>query len=494
MDIEMTYTIEKANAFIAEHKEQIKDTYRLQYHLMGELGWINDPNGFVQFNGKYHMFYQHYPYASEWGPMHWGHAVSEDLISWEYMPIALAPDMPYDCDGCFSGSAIVKDGKLYLMYTGHILTGPNQEQDYKQVQNIAVSEDGIHFEKIKQNPVISSDQIPEGVSQKDFRDPKMFWHKDAYYTVLGSNDSQGNGLILLYTSPDLISWSFVSVMAKSEGEMGDNWECPDFFSLGEQQLLLFSPQRMPSQGLDYHNLHSTVYMWGEWDKHTGLFHKGGYAPVDQGFDFYAPQTTLDHKGRRIVMAWMDTWNIRIVTQEKQHHWAGALTLPRQMVCTDDGAIYFHPIEEIEQYRGEAHSFSELEFDGEQLLPFTGECYELEAKFDVQHSKTFGLKLRATEQKEYYTELRYDSAFNLFTLNREHSGEGEGGARQTRIELEQGKLNLRIFVDKSSVEVFLQQGAKVLTARIYPPDGARNIMLFSDGTCRLDSLTIWELEI
>jgi len=490
----MTYTIEKADAYIAQHKHQIMDAYRLKYHLMGELGWINDPNGFVQFDGKYHMFYQHYPYASNWGPMHWGHAVSDDLISWQYMPIALAPDMPYDKDGCFSGSAIVKDGKLYLMYTGHIITGPDKERDYKQVQNIAVSEDGIHFRKLEQNPVISSEQIPQGVSQKDFRDPKVFWYEDAYYAVLGSNDNVGNGLILLYSSTDLINWSFVSIMAKSDGEMGDNWECPDFFSIGEKQFLMFSPQRMPSQGLDYHNIHSTVYMWGELDKQTGVFHKGGYAPMDQGFDFYAPQSTLDDKGRRVIMAWMDTWEQRIVTQELQHHWAGAMTLPREMRCNDDGTVYFQPIEELKEYRAQAQSLSNIELKGEQLLPFTGDCYELEVEFDVQQSKAFGIKLRASNQADVYTELSYDAAEQRFSLSRERSGDGEGGLRQTTIQLEQGKLKLHVFVDKSSVEVFLQQGAKVMTARIYPPDDATDILLFSDGACKVEALTFWELRL
>ena len=266
---------------------------------------MNDPNGFVQYKGQYHMFYQHFPYKSVWGPMHWGHAVSRDLISWTYLPVALAPDQTYDKDGCFSGSAMEKDGRLYLMYTGHIITGPDKDNNYIQKQNMAVSSDGVVFEKLADNPVIDNSQIPEGASLKDFRDPKVFERDGSYYVVLGSNDGKGNGQILLYRSEDLIHWTFVNVMAQSDGTLGDNWECPDLFALGGRDVLLMSPQRVPAQGDDYRNLHSTTYMLGELDTVSGKFHYDAYLPVDYGFDFYAPQTTRDDQGRRIMIGWMD---------------------------------------------------------------------------------------------------------------------------------------------------------------------------------------------
>ncbi|MGG1878344.1 glycoside hydrolase family 32 protein [Paenibacillus cisolokensis] len=487
----MDYTVEKANRYIAEHKHLLRQEYRLSYHLMGELGWINDPNGFVQYKGMYHMFYQHYPYKSEWGPMHWGHAVSEDLVTWRHMPIALAPDKPYDRDGCFSGSAIVKDDKLYLMYTGHILTGPDNDRDYKQVQNLAVSEDGIHFTKIADNPVISSDQIPQGVSQKDFRDPKVFEQDGGYYVVLGSNDGQGHGLTLLYRSQDLLQWEYVGILAKSQGEMGDNWECPDFFSLGDQHILMLSPQRMPAQGLDYHNLHSTVYMQGKWEQRTETFTPDRYAPMDYGFDFYAPQSMVDESGRRIVMAWMEAWEKPIVTQQ-DHHWAGALSLPREMIATPEGSIQFSPIAELKRYRSELEELEPQALHGELLLPYAGDCYELLAVFEPQESEQLGVKLRRSADGEQYTLLSYQASEQLFTLDRDRSGEGERGQRHTRIALVDGMLRLHIFVDRSSVEVFLQQGEKVMTARIYPSQEATGISLFSTGRSKLHRLLKWDL--
>lgn len=264
----MGYTLEQADRFIRENKHLLKADYRLNYHLMSEFGWMNDPNGFVQYKDQYHLFYQHFPYESKWGPMHWGHAVSSDLIKWEYFPVALAPDQDYDTDGCFSGSAIVKDDRLFLMYTGHIISGPDRDQDYYQIQNIAVSEDGVRFDKIDANPVIDQTQIPTGASQKDFRDPKVFLRDGYYYVVLGSNDTLGNGQILLYrtTQPVEISnleqWTSVGIIAKSDGTFGDNWECPDLFQLGGHDVLMMSPQRMPAQGDHYRNLHSNMYMLG----------------------------------------------------------------------------------------------------------------------------------------------------------------------------------------------------------------------------------------
>lgn len=147
-------TVEKANAYIQAEKVTVDTTFIPERHFVPEIGWINDPNGFVYFKGEYHLFYQFNPYESVWGPMHWGHAKSKDLVNWEHLPVALAPDKDYDKDGCFSGSAIVKDDTLWLMYTGNIV---NEDGSVRQVQNMAYSTDGIHFEKIAQNPVATEE-------------------------------------------------------------------------------------------------------------------------------------------------------------------------------------------------------------------------------------------------------------------------------------------------------------------------------------------------
>ena len=174
--------------------------YRLNYHLMAKSGWINDPNGLSYFKGYYHIFYQYYPYDSEWGPMHWGHARSKDLVHWETLPVALTPGESED--GCFSGSAIEYDGKLWLIYTGHHYTDPTDQEQFYEDQNLAYSTDGIHFKKYEGNPVL---RTPVG-NTKHFRDPKVWQDSDNFYMVLGSQEENGLGRALLYRSKNLIDW------------------------------------------------------------------------------------------------------------------------------------------------------------------------------------------------------------------------------------------------------------------------------------------------
>ncbi|WP_338540718.1 glycoside hydrolase family 32 protein [Paenibacillus tundrae] len=488
---EVKYTRERANTYIEQHQHEVDPTYRLGYHLMPQVGWMNDPNGFIYFNGAYHLFYQFYPYAPVWGPMHWGHAVSSDLVTWEHQPVALAPDRTYDIDGCFSGSAIIKDGKLALMYTGHVVTGPNKDHDYYQTQNIAESDNGIDFVKSTHNPVIPLDLIPAHTSKKDFRDPKVFERNGMYYCVLGSNDAAGNGLILLYRSTDLQQWSFVNVMAQSDGTLGDNWECPDLFAMGDQDVLIMSPQRMPAQGDNYRNLHSTVYMMGNLDEEQGVLDYEHYYPLDCGFDFYAPQTTEDAQGRRIMIAWMETWETEIPTQNA-HQWAGAMTLPRELIRKGD-RLTFQPLPELKQYRIDGMEHKDIRLDdGEHDLELSGDRYELHAVFEAEQAQQFGLKLRTGENEE--TIISYDVAQSRLCFDRERAGKGPGGERAVEVELRDGKLELQIFVDASSVEIFIQQGEQVMTGRIYPDPSSTGIKAFSSGVSTLTELRKWDLRV
>ncbi|WP_334074243.1 MULTISPECIES: glycoside hydrolase family 32 protein [Paenibacillus] len=490
MFTESTYTAQRADRFIRESKHLLNPEYRLNYHLMAEYGWMNDPNGFIHSGGVYHLFYQHYPYKAYWGPMHWGHAVSRDLLHWEYLPVALAPGETYDKNGCFSGSAVEVDGKLVLMYTGHRVTGADPDKDYEQVQALAMSEDGITFTKYPGNPVIHRSQIPDGVSRKDFRDPKVLQIGDRYYVVLGSNDAQGNGLILLYRSSDLKEWTFVNILAQSDGTMGDNWECPDLFPLGDKYVLMLSPQRMPAQGEQYRNLHSTMYMVGEFDPETGSFHPTSQAQVDHGFDFYAPQSAVDDKGRRIVIGWMEMWEQDIPTQHG-HHWAGAMSLPR-VVVPDGNRILFQPVLEVESWRTALYELGETRLDGEIPLNTSGDCYELQVEFEPGTATQFGLKLRTDGTGKEETVIAYETSGGMLCIDRDRSGVGLGGRRKAFVPLKEGRLQLRIFMDKSSVEVFAGDGEVVMTARIYPGAASQGIVLFSTGECRVDRLRKWDL--
>ncbi len=191
----ISQTLREARKYEEAFAKTIKDENRPAFHLGARIGWMNDPNGFCYYQGKYHMFYQYHPYDSHWGPMHWGHAVSEDLLHWEYLPAALAPDEFYDKDGCFSGSAIeLPDGRHLLMYTG-VVKEFQKDGVFAEVQTqcLAIG-DGIDYEKYEQNPVLDEKDVPEGCSRFDFRDPKIIrGEKGIYKCVVGICIAAGSG-------------------------------------------------------------------------------------------------------------------------------------------------------------------------------------------------------------------------------------------------------------------------------------------------------------
>lgn len=466
------------------------DPWRPRYHVAPPAFWMNDPNGFCFYRGEYHLFYQHHPYSPIWDNMHWGHVASADLVHWRRLPIALAPGDDYDRDGCFSGSAIEKDGKLHLLYTGNVWTGDDRDADLKQVQCLAVSEDGVRFEKWKENPVIA--EAPEGdIHPFHFRDPKVWRHGGAYYAVLGSRTKNHKGQALLYRSEDLKSWRFISVMAGGREGNGYMWECPDLFSLDGRDVLVLSPQGMKPDGDKYLNLHQAGYLEGRLDYETGKFEHGEFAMLDYGFDFYAPQTLLDGKGRRIMIAWMAMWESEMPEQRRQ--WAGAMTLPRELRY-ERGRLLTVPVPELSALRSSPTVRERVTVEGETELPgISGDCFELELLLDVGQTKSAGVKLRVDPAAGEETVVLYDRESGKLLLDRERSGQGPGGVRRAPVTVgADGLLRLRVFVDRSSVEVFAQDGEIAMTARIYPGAGATGVRFVGDGPLRIVSLRKWEL--
>lgn len=418
--------------------------YRLGCHLMPPGGWINDPNGFSFFKGWYHIFYQYYPYAAEWGPMHWGHARSRDLVHWETLPAALAPDE--NEDGCFSGSAVVHDGKLWLIYTGHHTPNPEDPEDFYQDQRAAWSEDGIHFTKYEGNPVL---RTPAG-NTKHFRDPKVWKEGDRFYMVLGSQGGNGLGRALIYRSEDLLHWQFDAILCKSSDKEkeGYMWECPDFFHLDGKDILLMSPQGLKPDGDRFRNLNQTGYLIGTVQDHH-LLHLP-FVEIDHGHDFYATQTMQTPDGRRVMIAWMNAWDSPM--PEKEDGWAGALTIPREL-SVRDGRIFQKPVREMMNLRQEILFSGKMEPQKDYPL---GRTAELELDFS---EKAEGLLLLLTDG-ENRLELRLEQG-GRFVLTRS-TKDGERAA-----ELKSDKpLNLQLFLDRSSVEVFAADGELTFTERIY----------------------------
>ena len=343
-------TLREARKYEEMAQAQIKREERPSFHLSPRAGWMNDPNGFSWYQGMYHMFYQYHPYSSYWGPMHWGHAVSRDLLHWEYLPAALAPDMPYDKDGCFSGSAVaLPDGTQMLLYTG-VLHEPEPDGSFREIQTQCIAlGDGVDYEKLPENPVLTEKDLPEGGSRYDFRDPKV-WHSEdgRYYCVAGNCTGDKDGQILLYSSADGIHWQYEKILAKNNGRFGRMWECPDFFELDGKQVLLTSPQDMLPRGFEYHNGNGTLCLIGSYEKESHTFTEEYDQTIDYGIDFYAPQTVLTPDGRRVMIGWMQNWDTCNMRSQPKT-WFGQMSLPREL-SVHNGRLYQKPVRELEALR------------------------------------------------------------------------------------------------------------------------------------------------
>ena len=468
-------------------KKQIHDIpkeERPAYHMSSPTGWINDPNGFSVFQGQYHLFFQYHPFSKKWGPMHWGHCTSEDFIKWEYLPCALAPEESYDEGGCYSGSAIEVDGEHVLIYTGimdrYLDDGFHY---YRQVQCIAKG-DGIDYRKGEENPIITGESLPEGSSLEDFRDPKVWREDDGYYLVVGSRAKDGSGQILMYYSEDLNQWEYVTVLEQSKNKYGKMWECPDFFSLGDRQILLISPQDMRAKGLEFHNGNNSIFIYGQYEKESHQFKREKVTSADYGLDFYAAQTLLTQDGRRILIGWMQSWDANITPASFQ--WSGMMTIPRELTL-EHGRIYQRPVRELEKYRTDMVRYDNLSITGSTILKnITGRVLELLVEitgFDFEY-----FRIQFAKSDEYQTFLQYNHKKRCLTIDRTHSGIDRDVVCRRKMELapiqeENSKevLKLRILLDKYSVEVFANDGEKVMSSLFYTPLEAESIVFDSDGT-------------
>lgn len=490
LTIERKELLTQANRYVEQKMNQVNPQYRHHYHLMAPVGWINDPNGFVYYQGAYHLFYQYYPYDSQWGPMYWGHAKSIDLLHWEHLPIALAPDQPYDKDGCFSGSAIEKDGKLYLMYTGHVVT----DGATFQTQCIAVSEDGIHFEKVAANPVIDGEVLGEHGSKHDFRDPKVFLHDGRYYTVVATKNQQDHGRILLFSSSDLLDWQFVSVMLEGDDQQGIMWECPDFFHLDGKDVLILSPIQIKKQGYQYHNISSTMACVGEMDWRTGKLVVESYQEIDFGLDFYAPQTLEDDKKQRIMVAWMQMWNRTLPSHDLGHGWAGAMTLPREL-HVKEGRLVQKPISNIYSELEYQYGFENIEV-GQHHVAFRKLIEDntyMNLVADLADAQKF--EIQFAKSKLQGLSLSYDCQNQLFNVSRKNFGHPIVGdekemltQRSVPVPLVANQLVLEIFRDTSSIEIFVN-GQETMTVTFYETEKGKDVAFLASGKAMIRSFEI-----
>lgn len=482
--------LQEARKYEEASERLIKKEERPEFHLSARIGWMNDPNGFSYYNGKYHLFYQYYPYETKWGPMHWGHAVSENLLKWEYYPTALAPDEAYDHNGCFSGSAVVlPDGRHLIMYTGVLRKYQGKDTFYDiQTQCLAVG-DGVNYEKYENNPVIDDKDLPNGCSKVDFRDPKIWQKKDGTYCcVVGNCSEDGDGQILLFVSKNSFKWNFKKILISNDGRFGKMWECPDFFELDGKWVLLTSPQDMLPKELEYHNGNGTLCLIGAFDEETETFTEEYDQSIDYGIDFYAPQTILDLAGRRIMIGWMQNWDTCSL-RSSEEQWIGQMSLPRELFIKD-GRLFQRPIKELDIMHCNKVSYQEVSILGKVNLDgIKGRMIDMELTLRPENKQNLYQKFAVSfaQDDQYKTYLSFRPHESILKIDRKFSGSRKAIIHQRRclVNSKNGELKLRIILDRFSAEVFVNDGEYVMTTVIYTDQKADGISFFADGRVNMD---------
>ncbi len=459
------------------------------FHVTGGIGWINDPNGFAPYKGEYHLFFQYYPYDTKWGPMHWGHVKTRDFIHWERLPAAMAPDSEYDRDGCFSGGAVeMHDGRHLLMYTGvrNIRRRNGMIESY-QTQCIAIG-DGVDYEKVEANPVITAKLLPEGGSEHDFRDPKIWREGDTYRAVIGNRCADGSGTILLYQSKDAIHWEYEGVLSACHNQYGRMWECPDFFRLDCKDVLLVSPQEMAAIGLEFHPGNANVCLIGKFDPKAQHLNRETVQAIDYGLDFYAPQTLLTEDGRRVMIGWMQNWETSSC-KPQELRFMGQMTIPRELRVLN-GRLYQNPVRELENCRSVKIDYHNVLINGEtSLRGISGRYIDMTVTVRPgnENSMYKWFRLYVARDGEHFTFIRYRPETGTIKVDRTHSGFPHDivNIREFPVGLKNGALKMRVIMDRYSLELFVNDGEQAASFVLYTPIDAGAVSFSSDGSVLVD---------
>ncbi|MCK0473269.1 glycoside hydrolase family 32 protein [Halalkalibacter sp. APA_J-10(15)] len=460
------------------------DKYRPNLHFAPQRNWMNDPNGLIYFNGEYHLFYQYNPNDSVWGPMHWGHAVSKDLITWEELDIALYPD---EKGTIFSGSAVIdwnntsgffpEEPGMVAIFTHH---NEFEGEAQKQTQSIAYSYDqGRTWEKFEENPVL------EHETKLDFRDPKVFWHHETskWIMVLATGQT-----ISIYSSTNLKEWKFQSEFGQNMGFHDGVWECPDLFQLkvegsNEKKWVLFVSVGDNEQ-FDVGSC--TQYFIGSFDGSHFEAEHDDTRWLDYGKDNYAGVSFSDipeEDGRRIYLGWMSNW--RYANQVPTVGWRSQMTLPRELTLRNSRAgkrVVQKLVRELGSYFAKKHAIEQLIVNEREMFPVNEQYVQLDLHIENIDANQFGITLHHTDNQ--YTTLTIDSINNTFELDRKNSGEISFSDNFLKNQIatitNTDHLQIRFVQDTSSVEVFLNDGEYVLTSLLYPDNVCEQISFFSKG--------------
>ena len=453
---------------------QMKNHIKPKYHIKPKSGFLNDPNGLVQFKGVYHAFYQWLEEVKPQGPKSWAHCTSKDLVHWEDKGIALKPDMWYDKDGCYSGNTVVFNEKIYLFYTGNVR---DENGDRETYQCLATSEDGKTF--IKHGPVV---YLPEGYTAH-FRDPKVWRDEDEnlWYMIVGAQTSEMKGNVALFWSEDLLNWNYKGKLLPEAMNWGYMCECPDLIRFDDKYILIISRQeKIIENGIEKDSCNA-IWISGEFSKENGKFIPNGEENrLDYGFDFYAPQSFVDENKRTLYMAWMGggEYDYQMSQPAVKEGWLHSFTYPRELIFKDN-LLYQKPVKELEVLRDKEIKAT---IDNE-VVDFSLD--NLWNQFHVPSSYEF--KFILEEQKPFKClilgdlELDYDSNKKLLLIKRLNWITKEFDEKEMYIEEELKTVN--IFIDNSSVEIFINEGKQAMSIRAYFKED--NIKISSKGKLQLN---------
>lgn len=463
---------------------------RPTFHFTPPANWMNDPNGLVYYKGEYHLFYQYHPHSCVWGPMHWGHAISHDLVNWEHLPIALHPD---ENGTIFSGSAVVDWENTAGFGKEALIAIFTYKMNYKETQNLAYSTDnGRTWTKYTGNPVIPA---PDPLS--DCRDPKVFWHKDHWVMLLAAKDR-----ILFYASRDLKQWKQTGIFGNGFGSTVGVWETPELFQLPVEKgtrwvLSVGVSDGAPAGGS------GTQYFIGDFDgTFTSENSKETILWADHGADYYAPQSWNDEpNGRRLMIGWLNNWQYANLVPAST--WRGMFSLVREISLkrADSGiCLVQRPIPEIQNLRNEHQHWQDETVvpDTNLLADVHGKSLELIAEFEcTKDVDRFGFHIRKGSNSR--TTICYSVRENTITIDRTKSGNVDfhpvfPSAHSTVLSPTNKYIRLHIFVDSTSIEVFADEGLITFTEYIFPDDQSQGLELFVEGgAVLLHALDVFHLD-
>ncbi|MBC7005260.1 sucrose-6-phosphate hydrolase [Photobacterium sp. BZF1] len=451
--------------------ETTESQHRPVWHIAPPQGLLNDPNGFTYHNGEYHLFYQLYPFGCVHKDKYWAHVTSTDLVNWQSQPMALFPSDWFDSHGVFSGHAVSTEEELMLFYTGNVRIG--EQRDRITTQCLATSKDGIHF--TKHGPVI--DSLPPSVTPH-CRDPKLVKNGDHWLMLLGAQqetaDKQLLGRLAIYRSTDLRQWEFVSLAGDELNDFGYMWECPDLFELGEQRVAIICPQGIEAKSKHHNIPHHNGYLQATLNDNDQLG-LSEFRTLDYGFDFYAPQSTEAPGGRRLMVGWMGLPD-EIDQPSVADQWVHQLTCLREL-SWQNGKLYQQPARELQQLRGEMQRFELSTSKGGCPVNLGSKSFELQTT--LPWPSTGQTTLRVMDNGNEYCDIILDADQQMIRLDRTHAQPTDGETIRELPWLEQRDVEMQLLTDNSSLEIFINQGEYVMTARVFTAQDATGLRLIGN---------------